>query len=451
MANQNNDDRIIVSIDIPRTRAIIENSLRDILSQINGLEIRLDEIDASGIRDSIQEALPDEEEAKGWFDVDKAASGIIDRFKASLSELKEINSTLTEISKTSQMAAGDLKSLGNAAFETASKYGTAANDYLKNVQSMAQEGYKNAGQMAELSTLVQSARGIDAELANDYVVASDAAYDYAGNIEKLTRLLDGQNQATLRSSVSMEEFAKAAKTAGSILPDTASISESGMTALLGAGIDASSESGETVAQAVKDILMNLQQIKGTGGFSGEIIDEASLEKAAIRMHSLGIALTSVKNGAETLRDPIAVLRELAAAYNALPENSSDRAGILSDIGGTESAEVLSGILSNWSTVEKMLGDYENSSGSLMDGASKSAESLDGSLTRLGNTWTSTVNNIADSDILFAIVSGLNLITGALNKVTASLGTLGSASLAGAGVFAFLQKDRSKYRFCPSWV
>ena len=117
----------------------------------------------------------------------------------SLSELKEIDTTLTEISKTSDLTSSQLRQLGSDSFDVASKYGKTANDYLLGQQEMYRAGFKNADGMAELSTLAQAAGDMTADLANDYLIASNAAFEYNGNVEKLNALLDGQNQINLKS------------------------------------------------------------------------------------------------------------------------------------------------------------------------------------------------------------------------------------------------------------
>ena len=82
----------------------------------------------------------------------------------------------------------------NKAYDIASKYGQKASDYLLCVQEMTRAGYSDTAGMAELSTLAQSAGDMTAELANQYLIASDMAFGYGGNVEKLNALLDSQNQ-----------------------------------------------------------------------------------------------------------------------------------------------------------------------------------------------------------------------------------------------------------------
>jgi hypothetical protein len=119
----------------------------------------------------------------------------VEKFSESISEIKEIDTILTEISKTSDSTQSELEALGKSSYSTASKYGRTASDYLTGVQEMNRSGYygEKGNQMAELSVLAQSAGDLDADTANKYILATNAAYKYAGSVEKLNAVLDGQN------------------------------------------------------------------------------------------------------------------------------------------------------------------------------------------------------------------------------------------------------------------
>ena len=113
----------------------------------------------------------------------------------SISDLKDMNSILTEISKTSDLTTSQLKELGKSSFETASQFGKTAKDYLLGVQEMSRSGFygEQAEELAKLSILGQAAGDMNADVSNSYLLATNAAYDYKGNAEKLNAVLDGQN------------------------------------------------------------------------------------------------------------------------------------------------------------------------------------------------------------------------------------------------------------------
>ena len=98
---------------------------------------------------------------------------------------------------------------------------------------------------------------------------------------------------------------------------------------------------------------------------------------------------------------------------------------------------MNALLENWSLYEKMLKDYAEGSGSALEEAMKSANNWEGSMNRLGNTFTKVVNNIVKSDAVITGANGLNSLLSIIDKVTSKLGSLGTIAT-GAGLFAGLK-------------
>lgn len=140
----------------------------------------------------------------GWFGLANAFMMITNEAKQALVTLKDVDSILTEISKTSERSAESLERLGETAFDAASKYGVSVQNYLTGVQEMARAGYETMGEgqsekMAELALLVQAAGDVSDSTARDYLIATDAAYQLGGSIEKLQQILDSQNMVNINA------------------------------------------------------------------------------------------------------------------------------------------------------------------------------------------------------------------------------------------------------------
>ena len=127
----------------------------------------------------------------------------INQIRNAFNEFKEVDTILTEISKTSGQTREELESLGKTAYESASAYGRTVTDYLDAVKEMNRAGfYGEAGnKMAELSLLAQSAGDMTSELSNDYLLATNAAYRLQGDTQKLNDILDGQDLIKLVRNV----------------------------------------------------------------------------------------------------------------------------------------------------------------------------------------------------------------------------------------------------------
>ena len=345
----------------------------------------------------------------------------VNKFRQSLNTLKTNSSILTEISKTSEMTKQQLKELGDESFKIASKYGQSSGNYLLGVQEMARSGYETLSkELGELSLLTQSAGDMTADMANNYLLATDAAYKYGGSVEKLNAALDGANFISNKNSASLTDIADATRVSASFAAN-ANVAIDELTAAEATMIAVTKRSGSEMGRAFRSILLNLQQVSGE--FDGEVISEEDLAKVEARCHSLGVELEYMKDGVATLRDPMEVLRDLAKVYNSLPDNSADKQGLISDIGGKYHANALSALLSRWDMYEKMLGEFSQGTGSALEEANKTADSWEGRLAQLQNSWDSFVNSLTNEGAIKGGVSFLDNTIKAFEKLTDTVGAL----------------------------
>lgn len=361
-----------------------------------------------------------------WTDELKRATGQIAQFAGtygaiqqfentivnSVGELKDINSILTEISKTSDLTTSELKDLGDASFDAASEFGRTASDYLTGVQEMSRSGFygQQAEDLARLSILGQAAGDMSADVSNSYLLATNAAYQYEGSVEKLNAVLDGQNMITNRNSVSMDDMAQATSEAASMAAQTGTTIEE-LSAMIGTMEARTKSGGAEVGNAIKAILVNLSNTSST--------------KVVETLQAAGASMTEYVNGVEQLRNPIDILRDLAETYNSLEDSDPLKAEILTNIGQKYHANKLAALLTGWDDYEKMLTDYSEGAGSAAVEAEKSATNWEGSLNKLSNSFTELVNNFVNSD---AVIGGLNFFDGLIqgaDTLVDSLGTLGT--------------------------
>lgn len=356
-----------------------------------------------------------------WLSASTLVMKTISETREAVTNIKEVDNILTEISKTSDMTAESLERLGIASYDVASKYGRTAKDYLSAFESMARSGfYGEIGEgMSEMSLLAQAAGDINQEIADSYIIATNAAYKFNGDIQKLNAVLDGQNLITNRNSVALKDMATAMSEAGS----TASayrVNIEELSAMIGTMEAVTKSGGNEVGNSIKSILINLQNVT-----SSKITGTLSKANAS---------MTEFVNGSEKLRNPIEILRDLAKTFNELDEDDPLRAEILTNVGGKYQANKLSALLQNMELFDKMLVDYSEGSGSALEEASKSANNLTGRLNALQNSWYELINSVIQSDDLKFIVNLLDGITQSVTNLIKPLGTLGTIGL-GAGLFA----------------
>mgnify|MGYP002514866031 CR=1 FL=1 len=208
-----------------------------------------------------------------------------------------------------------------------------------------------------------------------------------------------------------------------------------LSALIATATANTRESGSEVGTALKAILINLQ--------------DTTSKPVTETFDALGISMTKVENGAERLKTPIELIHELADAYNSLPEGDIMRANILNEIGQKRHANTLAAVLSDMESYNKMLELYNSNlaNDSAYREAEKSANNFSGSLNKLRNTWTDTVDNILNSDTLTTGVNVLNDLLGMVNKLTDALGGLGTVGLAGGLLAGIKNVGQAKMSAC----
>lgn len=327
-----------------------------------------------------------------------------DKIREAVSDLKELNTTLVEIDKTGNLTNSQLSELANNSFDSASKWGALVQDYMSSTETFAQAGFSNLEEMADLSTMAQVAGNMTADTSTKFIIASDAAWQMKGNVEQLTSVLDGMNNITNKNAINMTDLANGIRVAGSMLANSG-LAEDQAAALVGTGVATTKESGETVARGIRTIIMNLRQVKGATE-DGELIDDEQLKKVEATCESVGVSLKTVKDGIVELRNPIDVLRELAEVYNSLDTMDKRRADITDDIAGKHRSNILSSILTNFDQYDKMLQDYANGEGSAFEEAKKTADSWEGRLNSLSNSWTEFIGGFTEVD---AIKDGISLL------------------------------------------
>ena len=345
----------------------------------------------------------------------------VNKFRQSLNTLKTNDTILVEISKTSEMTKQQLRELGDEAFKVASKFGQVSGNYLTAVQEMVRSGYEMMSrELGELSLLAQSAGDMTAEMANNYLLATDAAYKYGGSVDKLNAALDGANIISNKNSASLTDIADATRVSASFAAN-AGVAIEELTAAEAAMIATTKRSGSEMGRAFRSIILNLQGVSGE--FDGEVIDEESLKKVEERCHSLGVELEYIKDGVTTLRNPMDILKDLSEVYNSLPDNSAEKQGLISDIGGKYHANALSALLSRWDLYEKMVGEFSQGTGSALEEANKTADSWEGRLNALQNTWDSFVSSITNKDVIKGGVSFLDNAIQAFEKLADTIGAI----------------------------
>ena len=303
----------------------------------------------------------------------------------SVKELEKINTVLTDIGKTAGLTSDRIEELAKASFDTANRYGKSTLGYLTSIQNMMKKGFAldTSEQMAQLSLLGQTAGNMASDVSDAYIEATNAAYDYQESLEKLEKVLDGQHNIITRNEIAMNDMAEATASAASAASH-AGVEIGELSALIGTVAAQTKESGKIIGDALKDIFANLQ--------------DTSNIKIADTLDSLGISLTQFANNSVQLKTPIQLLRELSAAYAALPQNSQIKIDVLANLTQTGQTNVLDSALNGMGngSYDTMLKQYQQSSGSALTAMEQYAGSMEAVMNQLSNSMNQIIGSMAQS-------------------------------------------------------
>lgn len=266
-----------------------------------------------------------------WGLVATAIYSPIRALQAGLDILRELDSLMVDIAKVTNISADAMESLKSKSFEAANAFGRTAQDYLKGIAEFSRAGYEgqSAEDLSKISLLAQNVGELTTEQANQFLLATDAAYKYKGSQEKLMAVLDGANTIDNKFATSIAKVSEGITVAGSIASN-ASVGIDELASAVGTMTAITQRSGNEAGRAFRSILMNIRQIKGETE-DGEIIDDASLSKSAKALDGVGIKVHEMRNGIEELRNPMAILEELSNKWKSL--STMQTSPIIEALGG----------------------------------------------------------------------------------------------------------------------
>ena len=335
-----------------------------------------------------------------WYIVGTLVSAPVRALSDALTELKKVDAELVNIQKVMGATSDEMERLSGKAFEVGSSLGIAASDYLASVTKWAQAGYGSlSDELGELSVKTQKVGDVQEETANQFLLSVDAAYKYKGNIQELTKVLDGANEISNNYATSVEKLAGGMGIVSSLAAQAGMKVEETMAAI-GTITAVTQESGNSAARALRALILNIQGnvTSAIDEETGERWDEEDIAKTAAALQDLGVATTEYKNGLVSLRNPMEVIGDLSQKYRDGLISEIDLQEVVSALGGKTRSNQLQALISNFDTYEKMLDTYKESVGSADRELDIYLNSWEAKAKRLQNQWVEFIDSMKASEI-----------------------------------------------------
>lgn len=367
-----------------------------------------------------------------WQVMGTIVSKTIGAFRDAISTMKAVDDEMVTVRKVTGFTAEQMEKLRDRAYETASAYGEAADEYLNSVAAFARAGYgEQADALAELATKTKLVGDTSAETAQQFLLSVDAAYQYKGNIEALTKVLDGANEIDNKYATSIEKLAEGLGTVAPVAAQ-AHVGIDELTAAIGTITAVTQRSGSEAARAFRALVLNIvgdtktEIDEGVTWTTGEI---AGL-RDVIREYAPA-AYEAAKATGEVI-DPMEAIGGLAQSMKDGLLTEQKLMEMVSDIGGKLRTSQLLALIQNWDMYQSMLKDYANAVGS----ADKEIENALDSWTRktniLKNEWTEFIQSMVSTD---AVKGGLDVLIGAVEVLNTDIGHF--AAVSGTAVLGML--------------
>ncbi len=377
-----------------------------------------------------------------WQVMGNAIAGLKRSFTEALETMKDVDDEMVTIRKVTGATTEELNRIEKQAYETASAYGVAADEYLNSVANFSRAGYgEQASALAELATKTQIVGDTDAETAQQFLLSMDAAYKYQGSIEKLTKVLDGANEIDNNYATSIEKIAEGL---GKVAPIAAQahVGADELTAAIGTITAVTQRSGTEAATALRALFLNI--IGDTKTEIDEGVTWTTGEIAGLR-DVIKVYAKDAYDAAQATGSVINPMKAIAGLAQSMKDGlltEQQLMEMVSDIGGKLRTSQLLALIQNWDMYESMLGDYADAVGS----ADKEVENALDSWTRkteiLHNKWTEFISHLVETDTIkgaldqvIALVEFLDSDTG---RLVIQLGLLvGVLTLANKGFTALM--------------
>ena len=323
-----------------------------------------------------------------------------------LDMMQKVDDELVTVRKVTGATAAELDALSEKAYKVASAYGEAADEYLSSVSAFARAGYGDqAADLAELATKTKLVGDTNAETAQQFLLSVDAAYQYKGNIEALSKVLDGSNQIDNRYATSLSKIAEGLGTVAPVAAQ-AHVGIDELTAAIGTITAVTQRSGTEAARAFRALVLNI--VGDTKTEIDEGVTWTTGEIAGLR-DVIKIYAKDAYDAAQATGEVINPMKAIGGLAQSMKDGLLTEQKLMemvSDIGGKLRTSQLLALIQNWDMYESMLADYGNAVGS----ADKEVENALDSWTRktniLSNTWAEFISHLVETDQIKGVLDGL---------------------------------------------
>jgi TP901 family phage tail tape measure protein len=351
--------------------------------------------------------------------------------KQMVSDVKELDSAMTQLQIVSGKSTSEIRKFGDEAIQVAKKIGVSVTDILKASETYARLGYslKDAMNLSEYTNIFANIASIDASSATDAITSVMKAYQLdAGDAEHITDILTKVGQ---EYAVSASELGIALQNGGASL-QAANNSLEKSVALIAAG-NAAVQDASKVGNALKTTSMRIR-----GATTAELedagadVDGMAESVSKLRDELLALSGVDIQIDENTFKDTYTIILELSKVWDKMSDIS--QANVLELLAGKRNATVIQSIISNIDDLEGAYASASNAMGTTAEANDIYVNSIEGKQKQLKTSFTEFSDSVVNSDLIKGTFDAGSGILGFLTKLNEAIGVLPTTfGIAGIGM------------------
>lgn len=323
---------------------------------------------------------------------------IVNSLREALKTMKEVDTELANIQKVTDRTDAEMQKLAKSAYSAASAYGVSAQAYLESAAEFAKAGFGDQAEaLAEVAIKTQLVGDVSADVADKFLIASNAAWKMNGNIDQLNKTLDAANIIENNYATSIEKLAAGMPIAASVAANAGMTFEETIAAL-GTITSVTQETGTKAATALRALILNIIGAVGEYEDGIEVTEESVKSLDGILQIYAKDALEAA-NAAGTVINPMEAIAALAKASEEGLVNQAELFEILSSLGGKLRTNQLISLVQNYGTYLEMLDKTKESAGSADKEIGIMLDTWEAKTNILKNTWTEFISKTVDSEVI----------------------------------------------------
>ena len=365
--------------------------------------------------------------------------------KDGIHSVKELDTSLVDLKKTTTMSAKQLQEFYYDSNETAKQMGVTTNAIIEQASAWSRLGFSGADaatRMAKYSSQFASiSPGMDVNEATTSLVSIIKAFDIDSN-DILDGVMSKINDVGNKFATSNAEIAEGLRNSSAAMAAVGGTLEDNI-ALFTAGQEIIQDASQ-VGNAIRSITLRIRGYdEETQELSDDLVDVSGKVADLTKVESNGnhgISLFTDSSQKE-FKSLVTYLGEVSDIWDELDQKTQN--DLLEKLFGKNRAQVGAAILENFDAVRDSLEAMGTSAGSADRELSIAMDSVDYKLNRLKETGTGIAQNLFGRQDMKTVLDIFSALANGLDALTEKIGLFGTLGLGGGLLASFKNVGRDK--------